>query len=62
MPYGPFGENYAGLNAMYKLWSQWLEDATDGRLKIKWVEAGSAFSVTAADLEVGKGTLPIAAD
>ena len=61
MPYGPFGEDYAGLNAMYKLWSQWLEDATDGLLKIKWVEAGSVFPVTAADLEVGKGTLPIAA-
>jgi TRAP-type mannitol/chloroaromatic compound transport system substrate-binding protein len=61
MPYGPFGENYAGLNAMYKLWSQWLEDATGGRLQIKWVEAGSVFPVTAADLEIGKGTLPIAA-
>jgi TRAP-type mannitol/chloroaromatic compound transport system substrate-binding protein len=56
-----FRENYAGLNAMYKLWSKWLEDATGGRLQIKWVEAGSVFPVTAADLEVGKGTLPIAA-
>ena len=61
MPYGPFTEKYAGLNAMYKLWSKWLEDATNGRLKIKWVEAGSVFPVTAADLEIGKGTLPIAA-
>jgi len=61
MPYGPFDENYAGLNAMYKLWSKWVEDATGGRLQINWVEAGSVFPVTAADQEVGKGTLPIAA-
>ena len=24
MPYGPFGEDYAGLNAMYKVWPQRL--------------------------------------
>jgi len=61
VPYGPFNQELTGLNAMYRLWTNWLTKATGGRLVIEWTEPGAIFPITDADLAVGKGTVQIAA-
>ncbi len=58
-PFGPFAPDQAGQNAMLIQFTKWIEQATGGRLKIEWTDAGSLFPQAEADLAIGKGVADI---
>jgi TRAP-type C4-dicarboxylate transport system substrate-binding protein len=59
-PFGPFGRGYAGTQAHFWWWADWVKKASGGRLVIDLVEPGAVFPITEADLAVGKGVLQLA--
>lgn len=58
--FGPFAVGQAGVGAQFVMWSNWLKEASGGRLVIEWAEPNSIFPVQDADLAIGKNVVQVA--
>jgi TRAP-type mannitol/chloroaromatic compound transport system substrate-binding protein len=57
--YGPFPAGQTGVHAIARGWTEWIKQATNGRLIIDWAEPGAIYPPFEADRAVGRGAVQI---
>jgi TRAP-type C4-dicarboxylate transport system substrate-binding protein len=58
--YGPFPPGDAGTFSIVKKYSDWLFDATGGRIEIEWVDPGAIVPTVEVDQAIANGVFDVA--